>query len=175
MAVTDYSKYGVSVPIREVGANMKVKGITFPTYTYLSNAQVPNCNIYLEVSWVYAMPDPPLVIPAVHAHPYEQITMLIGSDPFNPQYLGGEVESTMGGQVTTTHLVSNYPGFEKPVEGFMLTHFMTEQAKHAGVDFRQAVEVAAPYGVDVSGGVEAAPGIKDPEKIKRFIREAKGC
>lgn len=40
---------------------------------------------------------------------------------------------------------------------------------------RQAVEVAAPYGVDVSGGVEAAPGIKDPEKIKRFIREAKGC
>jgi thioredoxin reductase (NADPH) len=46
-----------------------------------------------------------------------------------------------GGQVTTTHLVSNYPGFEKPVEGFMLTHFMTEQAKHAGVDFRQAVEV----------------------------------
>ncbi|HOT46454.1 MAG TPA: FAD-dependent oxidoreductase [Spirochaetota bacterium] len=46
-----------------------------------------------------------------------------------------------GGQVTTTHLVSNYPGFEKPVEGFMLTHFMTEQAKHAGVEFRQAVEV----------------------------------
>ncbi len=46
-----------------------------------------------------------------------------------------------GGQVTTTHLVSNYPGFEKPVEGFMLTHLMTEQAKHAGVEFRQAVEV----------------------------------
>jgi len=46
-----------------------------------------------------------------------------------------------GGQVSTTHLVSNYPGFEKPVEGFMLTHFMTEQAKHAGVEFRQAVDV----------------------------------
>ncbi len=47
-----------------------------------------------------------------------------------------------GGQVSTTHLVSNYPGFEKPVEGFMLTHFMTEQAKHAGVEFRQAVDVS---------------------------------
>ena len=101
MAV-DYSKYGVSVPIREVGANMKVKGITFPTYTYMSNAQVPNCNVYLEVSWVYAMPEPPLVIPAVHSHPFEQITLLMGSDPSNPQYLGAEVESTMGGQVTTT-------------------------------------------------------------------------
>ena len=47
-----------------------------------------------------------------------------------------------GGQVTTTHLVSNYPGFEKPVEGYMLTHFMTEQAKEAGVEFRQAVDVS---------------------------------
>jgi thioredoxin reductase (NADPH) len=47
-----------------------------------------------------------------------------------------------GGQVATTHLVSNYPGFEKPIEGYMLTHFMTEQAKRAGVDFRQAVEVS---------------------------------
>jgi thioredoxin reductase (NADPH) len=46
-----------------------------------------------------------------------------------------------GGQVTTTHMVSNYPGFIKPVEGFMLTHFMNEQAKEAGVIFRSAVDV----------------------------------
>jgi thioredoxin reductase (NADPH) len=47
-----------------------------------------------------------------------------------------------GGQVKITHMVSNYPGFEKPVEGYMLTHYMTEQARHAGVEFRQAVEVS---------------------------------
>jgi thioredoxin reductase (NADPH) len=47
-----------------------------------------------------------------------------------------------GGQVTTTHLVSNFPGFEKPIEGFMLMHFMTEQAKNAGVIFRSAVEIS---------------------------------
>lgn len=47
-----------------------------------------------------------------------------------------------GGQVTTTHMVSNYPGFIKPVEGFMLTHFMNEQAKEAGVIFRSAVDVS---------------------------------
>jgi phosphoribosylanthranilate isomerase len=39
---------------------------------------------------------------------------------------------------------------------------------------RQAVEKVSPYGVDVSGGVEAAPGWKDPEKVTEFIRRAKG-
>ena len=35
-----------------------------------------------------------------------------------------------------------------------------------------AVRATGVYGVDVSGGVESAPGIKDHEKIKRFIRNA---
>ncbi|WP_243371891.1 phosphoribosylanthranilate isomerase [Geotalea sp. SG265] len=38
-----------------------------------------------------------------------------------------------------------------------------------------AVRYAAPYGVDVSSGVEVAPGIKDLEKVRQFIRRAKGA
>jgi len=34
----------------------------------------------------------------------------------------------------------------------------------------EAVRRVRPYAVDVSGGVEAAPGIKDPDMIARFIR-----
>lgn len=39
---------------------------------------------------------------------------------------------------------------------------------------RQAVENVCPYAVDVSSGVEAAPGRKDPEKMREFINLAKG-
>jgi thioredoxin reductase (NADPH) len=46
-----------------------------------------------------------------------------------------------GGQVKITHLVSNYPGFAEPVSGYMLMHYMTEQAKAAGADFRSAVDI----------------------------------
>jgi len=48
-----------------------------------------------------------------------------------------------GGYVSTTHQVSNYPGFVEPQQGFMLAHFMSEQSKEAGVDFKAAVDVTS--------------------------------
>ena len=38
---------------------------------------------------------------------------------------------------------------------------------------RQAMTIANPYGVDVSGGVESVPGIKDEEKIYTFMSNVK--
>ncbi len=46
-----------------------------------------------------------------------------------------------GGYVSTTHQVSNYPGFVDPQPGFMLSHYMSEQAKANGVEYRVAVDV----------------------------------
>ena len=32
-----------------------------------------------------------------------------------------------------------------------------------------AIRVARPYAVDVNSGVEARPGVKDPDKVRRFV------
>ena len=37
-----------------------------------------------------------------------------------------------GGNVSTTHMVSNYPGFIEPQPGYMLSHNMSEQTKACG-------------------------------------------
>jgi thioredoxin reductase (NADPH) len=42
-----------------------------------------------------------------------------------------------------THQVSNYPGYEKPQPGFMLAHYMSEQTKQTGIDFKVAVDVTS--------------------------------
>ncbi len=48
-----------------------------------------------------------------------------------------------GGQVSTTHQVSNYPGFIDPQPGFMLAHHMSEQTKVCGTQFKVAVDVTS--------------------------------
>ena len=46
-----------------------------------------------------------------------------------------------GGQVSTTHEVSNYPGFIEPQAGYMLSHNMSEQTKLCGTVYKVAVDV----------------------------------
>jgi phosphoribosylanthranilate isomerase len=39
----------------------------------------------------------------------------------------------------------------------------------------EAIRVARPWGVDVNSGVEAAPGRKDPDRVRRFVRQARAA
>jgi thioredoxin reductase (NADPH) len=48
-----------------------------------------------------------------------------------------------GGQVSTTHQVSNYPGFLEPQPGYMLAHYMSEQTKICGTKYKVAVDVTS--------------------------------
>jgi thioredoxin reductase (NADPH) len=49
--------------------------------------------------------------------------------------------SLPGGHVSTTHEVSNYPGFIEPQAGYMLSHSMSEQTKLCGTVYKVAVDI----------------------------------
>ena len=38
-----------------------------------------------------------------------------------------------------------------------------------------AIRATEPFAVDVAGGIEASPGVKDPEKVAAFVRAAEGA
>ena len=38
-----------------------------------------------------------------------------------------------------------------------------------------AIEATRPFAVDVASGIEASPGVKDPEKVAAFVRAAEGA
>ena len=102
MPKVDYDKYLVRQPVYEVGVQAvgKHKGHQVPSMTYMSNTQVPGSNTYVEVSWIYDVPTPnPYVFE--HAHNYNEIVMHIGSDPSDPEALGGEMTIEVEGQPLT--------------------------------------------------------------------------
>jgi phosphoribosylanthranilate isomerase len=39
----------------------------------------------------------------------------------------------------------------------------------------EAIRLVRPYGVDVASGVETRPGIKDPDKVRRFVDNARAA
>lgn len=51
--------------------------------------------------------------------------------------------SLPGGHVSTTHEVSNYPGFIDPQPGYLLSHNMSEQTKMCGTVYKVAVDITS--------------------------------
>jgi phosphoribosylanthranilate isomerase len=43
------------------------------------------------------------------------------------------------------------------------------------VNVAQAIKTSRPYAVDVSSGIESAPGIKDGEKMAQFVNEVRSA
>jgi hypothetical protein len=97
--MADYYKNLVTKPKYEARTEFDdVKGRQYPTMTFMSNELVPGSNVYIEMGWVYAMPDPNPHIPA-HTHANsDEFILHIGSDYKNPEDLGGEIELVVEGQ-----------------------------------------------------------------------------
>lgn len=97
MTESKYAGNLVIKPIYEVSAG-KVKGRQYPTMTIMSNTLVPGSNTYIELGWIWSMPEPnPHILEHSHAE-YNEIVLHIGSDPNNPEDLGAEIEFTVGGE-----------------------------------------------------------------------------
>jgi thioredoxin reductase (NADPH) len=70
-----------------------------------------------------------------------------------------------GGNLNVTHQVSNFPGFPKPQQGFMLAHYLLEHAKEAGVKGRFAAEITR---VDLAAHEVVLDGV-ETIRAKRII------
>ncbi|NLY39388.1 MAG: cupin domain-containing protein [Firmicutes bacterium] len=92
----DYECYVIRSPMGELG-DPNTTGRTYPSMTYMSRIQIPEANYYLECSWLYEMPHPNPHIKE-HVHDTEEIVLHVGSDPDDPEDLGGEIELVLGGQ-----------------------------------------------------------------------------
>lgn len=98
MAQSQYERYAVRKPIYEAGPG--VKNRQSPTMTFMSAKQVPEANYYIELGWIFGIPDPNPHI-YEHVHDYDEIVLHWGGNPEIPQVLGAEIEFYIGGQPIT--------------------------------------------------------------------------
>lgn len=98
MAGSEFEKYAVREPIYEAGVGFK--GRQSPTMTYMSSKQVPEANYYIELGWIYDIPDPNPHIHE-HVHDHDEVVLHWGGRMETPQVLGGEITFYIGGQPIT--------------------------------------------------------------------------
>jgi hypothetical protein len=96
MAGINYDQLVIRKPIGEINPQY-IKNRQLPSMTLLNDTHVPGVKYYMEGGWIYNVldPNPPVY---EHVHRYNEIVMLLGSDPEHPEDLGAELYFYVNGQ-----------------------------------------------------------------------------
>jgi hypothetical protein len=86
----DYGKYVVRKPLILQDTDV-TEAMKSPAQIYMSSALIPESKLYVDFGWIPGMPGQNPPIPD-HSHDYEEVVLLVGNDPNNPEVLGAELE-----------------------------------------------------------------------------------
>ncbi len=104
MSERAFSRFLIQKPLYEVGSGIKNR--QSPAMTFLSSRQIPEADCYLQLSWIYGIPQPNSHLPE-HTHDRDEIILYWGGSPEKPQDLGGEIEVYIGGQPITVYTTTS--------------------------------------------------------------------
>ena len=100
MDKSKYDKYVVYVPKKSA------PDAPFPSLTLMSNELVSGSNIDVMFNWVTNKLEMDPKKPISHAHDYDEMIINIGTDPNDPEDLGGEVVGFLGDEKHTLNKTS---------------------------------------------------------------------
>ncbi|MFN0097108.1 MAG: phosphoribosylanthranilate isomerase [Gemmatimonadaceae bacterium] len=83
------------------------------------------------------------------------------------------LDTAVGGRSGGTGVTFDWAGVAPAVAALRTTHRIVLAGGLRPSNVREAVRTLAPHVVDVSSGVESAPGIKDPELMRAFAVAAR--
>ena len=99
MADGRYGKYVIDDPklVHDLAHHdlSAVSGFTYPDEVYVDEDLWPEAGTWLDIVWVWDTTNP-RELPGLHAHPFAEIVLLVGSEPRDLRDLGGEVSWGMG-------------------------------------------------------------------------------
>jgi hypothetical protein len=112
-----YGKYIVDTPRVSRLAHgvlpegQKLQGRT-ASHTYIEDNLIKGVPLHVFISGIHTIPDPNPWL-QFHTHPYDEVILFMGTDPYSIEYLGAEVEIRMGDE-KESHIINKTSGIYIP-------------------------------------------------------------
>ena len=109
------------------------------------------------------------IISVLHFESGETQKLLLPEDPsVDAVLVDSRTATAIGGTGTSYDWNAAAPSFRKATVKLIAAGGLTP------ANVQEAIEKLNPWGVDVASGVELSPGRKNPEKVREFVRNARG-